>query len=352
MIEPWELLLHHSYAGSPGVIFDRSPGRTGHGTAVHLSDSDFLPDGAATGSGAIALHPGSAVDVRPTSPWSSLDAIRCEFVCSCDSTGGGGTLIDAGSFKFGVTQGTPSLDYGLASGGSGTRFGPVSSEGTPAIPFNQWVTVGFVYDGVIGASGFILNGTEITRWEDIWQTRLLRTSHAVIGNARAGGQAWTGRIDDVKVWRRNPHYIDNTFINRPADPATRDCWKRWSDALGVAIKEDPECARHVRDLIKAAVAAITRRALQGSPATAATWQAAIAEYQRLWPTGDFNGIARILSDLVSGIGGDLQLNDPALTALATDPCVQRIFKRLPSLDCDPGFTGIFKQTASLLEVQP
>jgi hypothetical protein len=34
MAELWELILHHSYTGTPGVVFDQSPRRGSHGVAV------------------------------------------------------------------------------------------------------------------------------------------------------------------------------------------------------------------------------------------------------------------------------------------------------------------------------
>ncbi len=36
VFEPWELILHHTYSGTPGAIFDHSPGRGAHGVGVGL----------------------------------------------------------------------------------------------------------------------------------------------------------------------------------------------------------------------------------------------------------------------------------------------------------------------------
>ena len=63
MADPWELILHHTYTGTPGVVCDQSPGRGSHGVAVNLADSDFLVNGISAGSGAVTFHPGSSVRV-------------------------------------------------------------------------------------------------------------------------------------------------------------------------------------------------------------------------------------------------------------------------------------------------
>ena len=73
MAEAWELVLHHTYAGTPGVIFDHSPSRRSHGQPVNLIDADFLTDGATTGSGAINFHSGtSMIRVPSSASWRPL----------------------------------------------------------------------------------------------------------------------------------------------------------------------------------------------------------------------------------------------------------------------------------------
>lgn len=348
-IDPWELLLHHNYAGTPGVIFDQSPGRKSHGRAVNLSEGDFLRDGATSGSGAIAFRPDSAVKVAPATPWNKLTALRCEIVCSCDTVGGGGMLLDAGTLRISVDGGTPTVEHETAAGIFGMSFGPVFSSGEPAIPYNQWVTLDFFYDGLAGDSAFRFDGTKLQSTDSSLVSPLAPTQRVSIGNAAAGGRGWTGRIDDVKVWRLNPHWVDNSFVSRPDDPALRDCWGRWSEALREALKADLECAQHVAELINAAVGKIIDRASNTSPATSAVWQAATEDYRQRWSKGDLDGVAATMGDVIAQIGGDLQLtSDPALRALADDPCVQRLLARLPSLDCDAQFSDLLRKTAQHL----
>jgi hypothetical protein len=103
MADPWELILHHTYTGTPGVIFDQSPGRGGHGAAVGLSSSDFLTDGASAGSGAIDFSSsGNIGKLRVVAPkkWRPLNGIRVELLLYLDVEGDGTYFIlNGGSFR-------------------------------------------------------------------------------------------------------------------------------------------------------------------------------------------------------------------------------------------------------------
>ena len=345
MIDPWELLLHHSYTGVPGVIFDQSPGRNNHGIAFNLATSDFLEDGASAGSGAVRFHPGSAVHVSAAKPWGPLDAVRVEIVCRRDD-GGSGTLIEgSNSFTFGLgDQGAPGGSWKLTDG-TMSLWGTV--DGGPGTVFsNKWVTIAFVYGGP-GLSGLWLDGVEVS--EGFPDNAPIVPAHQVaIGNGVNGNSAFGGIIDDIKVWRLNPHWADGTFTGRPIDPGLPNCWGGWSKSLGGALGSDLECADRVRQLVNAAVNGIIQRAAANA-ATNAIWQDAIADYRQRWPAGDFDGIATTMGGVLSQIGDELQLTtDPAIAALATDPCVKRILDQLPSLDCDEQFFDLLRKITSQL----
>ena len=347
MIEPWELLLHHSYSGTPGVIFDDSPKRRNHGRAVGLNPADSQADGLSSGSGAIRFHNNGMVRVVPSEVWDGLSVVRCEIVCWCDA-GGGGVLVDGGSFKFWLLDGAPSFQYELANTGSGKAFGPVSSDGTPPVPLNQWVTMSFFFDGIIGNSSYSLGSTPLTQFDSGQPAPLAATNKIVVGNGLDGRDPFRGLIDDIKIWRLDPKWVDKTFTHRPVDPRVRDCWDKWSDGLGKALAADTECAVQVATLIRNAVNSLIRKA--ASPATKATWEAAVETYRKHWEGGDLNGVADALNSVIAAIGTDLQLTtDPAIVALMRDPCVQRLIGHVPSLDCDPQFTGIWAKTAKTAE---
>ena len=88
MAATWELILNHTYAGTPGVVFDLSPGRGAHGTAINLPDSDFLTDGASRGSGAVDFRSGGRISVRPTQAWDRLGGVRGEVTCVFEDISG------------------------------------------------------------------------------------------------------------------------------------------------------------------------------------------------------------------------------------------------------------------------
>ena len=49
MADPWELILHHTYRGAPGLVYDSSPRQGSHGVAVGAVK--FHTDGASPDTG-------------------------------------------------------------------------------------------------------------------------------------------------------------------------------------------------------------------------------------------------------------------------------------------------------------
>lgn len=349
MSDPWELLLHHSYSGAPGVIFDQSPGRNNHGLGRGLEDSDYLADGASSRSGAVQFRPGSIVDVRPQKPWDPISVLRAEIVCIWNEQLRG-VLFDAGTFSFSIVHEALRFDVKVEGGSIGHSMPEPDPGNTPAIPFQQWMTLGVFFDFVTGFSGFTINGQEVDRVDSSWAPSLFGTDRIGIGNSMTDlGQQWRGAIDDVKIWRLDPKWVDKTFTHRPVDPRVRDCWDKWSDGLGKALGADIECAERVATLIQAAVNSLIRRAARS--ASRGRWESAVTDYRQRWEGGDLAGVGDALNSVIAEIGTDLQLTtDPAIAALLNDPCVQRLIGQVPSLDCDPQFAGIFTKTAKQVEV--
>jgi hypothetical protein len=324
LIEPWELILHHSYSGIPGVIFDESPGRNSHGVTP--------------GSGAVTFPRDGYIQV-PASPktWAPLGGIRVEIVCRCETVDGGGTLIDAGSFGFSVGGGYFSGDYSgnpgsgiFASGGSPGLHGPV--------PDNEWVTIGLLYDGfsLIDCS---VNGASALS-EPGQYNPLDTTTMVVIGNNRAGTAGFTGSIDDVKIWRLDPHYIDDVFINRPVDDGVEQCWVEWIRKLNDVLDAERDCADEITTLIGRAVASILR-VPAGDAETAAQWDFAAQRYAELWADNRLEEIVPVLIDLVAWLrshGLDPGQNAD-LQALFNNDCFVRLRDKIPLLDCEPQFAG-------------
>lgn len=348
MIQQWELILHHSYSGIPGVIFDQSPSRTSHGVAVNLTPDAFHADGATTGSGAVTFPRDGYIQV-PTSPktWAPLGAIRVEILCRCETAGGGGTLIDAGSFSLSVVGGFFHGDY-AADPGSGS-FNSGASPGVPGpVPDNQWATVGMLYDGFSVIDCTVNGDSALT---DPGQLNPLdTTTMLVIGNNRAGTAGWTGSIDDVKIWRLDPRYIDGVFTNRPVDDGVEQCWVDWVNSLNEILDADPDCANAIRTLIGRAAASVLR-VTAGDTDTEGQWEFATQRYADLWSQNRLEEIVPVLVDLFAWLRSHGL--DPAqnadLQALATNDCFTKLRNKIPPLDCDAQFTGFLDSLSASLQ---
>jgi hypothetical protein len=111
---PWELVLDHSYAGVPGMIFDRSPARAGHGTAIGIADADFLIDGSAPRSGAVRLRGGKrSIRANLNQQWAVTGGVAIDIVCSSEAIEHNGTLIERPAIRAGGVSAllsTPLLD--------------------------------------------------------------------------------------------------------------------------------------------------------------------------------------------------------------------------------------------------
>jgi len=341
MAELWELILHHSYTGTPGVVFDRSPRRGSHGVAVDIPDGDFLRDGASDGSGAVVMNrnPSSHIDVPVTNMWRPMSGVRVEVVCICDESSGG-PLIGGGGFGLGVYDGDITAGYSIASTG-GALVVKTGETGT-VVPTGEWVTIGCMYDGVFRTE-LTLNGATV---EETRSRGYLgpATQNVTIGNRRAPGdvfsESFAGRIDDVKVWRVNPHHINDDFTRRPVDDSVARCWADWFRKFQEVMRSEPKCAPVFNSLLNAALVA-GKDALVDSGAFAAPEMVeAGRRYQELWSAGRVREIPAVLADLLAflrQLGVDPTDNDE-VRALLADPCVQRILDKLPPIDCDSEFT--------------
>jgi hypothetical protein len=335
MADPWELILHHTYTGTPGVVCDQSPGRGSHGVAVNLADSDFLVNGVAAGSGAVTFHPGSSIRVSSSNSWRPLGGIRGEFVCNLDSSVGQNTLIDGGSFR--VAQLSPG-SYGAWFTSAAEHYGIFGS--APFVPTGRWITLGFGCDGASTMELYV-NGAPINQIT-MPMRPIDATASVSIGSNAAGQYGVAGRIDDVKIWRINPHRVGQEFTSRPVDERVKNCWAQWSRALGTALHDNPGCAIRLRDLLIRAVQSIVRDGLNAGDQTRARWQDASDTYRKLWAGGSLADIAPLMADLMSYlqlVGPDPSRN-PDVATLLNDSCVETILRRVPKIDCDPQFTHL------------
>jgi hypothetical protein len=347
MVEPWELILHHAYTGVPGVIFDQSPGRASHGTAVNLQERDFHRQGVTASSGSVTFRPGGFVQVpAANNTWAPLGGVRVELVCRCESAGGGGVLIDGGSFSFSLGGGF--LSAGFSEGAGGSVYGTGGSPGSVQVPDNQWVTLSLVNNGLSRVE-FLLNGASFALFSEPIDP-INAATMVTIGSAQTGADTFTGSIDDVKVWRLNPHYIDGVFTARPVDDAVTVCWLEWGKRLTAVLEANSQCARHLNDLVGRAVASLVRQGDTSGADTAAQWDFAAQRYAELWAEDRLGEIVGVLVDLVAWLRGHGL--DPAqnaeFNALLNDECFTQIKDAIPPMSCDSKFTSFLDDLGTSL----
>jgi hypothetical protein len=340
MADSWELVLHHSYRGTPGVIFDESPRRECHGVAVNMDRSAFSEDGAEAGSGSVSF-PQSDSRIRvPAKPdaWKRSTPIRMEFVCRVDDSAGG-MLFGSGNFlELAIDQGAVVahvLDFGFvaefSTAGSGVE-----------VPTGSWVTVAFEYDGLTELE-LSVDGAPVHVTQKFAPVTPLNQDF-FIGSDFKGGNVFRGSIDDAKIWRLNRNYIGNNFGSRPVDDPVIDCWHEWSRRAWELLHDDPDCAKEVLALMQAAVHSVLQAGLLGGDASRNRWLSSMEEYRQHWAAGDLSSVRGVLNDLdqlLKQLHLDAEHN-PAVKALLDNRCFKKIADILGPPHCDPEFIDIFR----------
>ncbi len=351
VIEPWELILHHTYAGTPGVVFDHSPSRSSHGIAAGLDPTDFVLDGYANGSGAVRFHGRGMVRVDPTGGWDRLGAFRAEVVFRLNP-GGGGHFLNARPLSFYAQASERNLDFGFRT----TDHAPGSFLGwqdfdvdfaNVGVDPHEWTTVAIMHDG-FGTAQILINGEVAKTWLDEPLQPVRPVTTVTIGNEPGGSLPFRGLIDDVKIWRPNPVKVTSDFTNRIIKDGVTDCWVQWGrkfrDALNAVAPEDSECLGRLNQLVDDLLTSTIAPALTQSASTRQALQDAIIEYRRLWLGGNIEAIHSVLSGLqhtLASQGIDIE-QMTAFQALVSDRCFQELMRITPPLDCDPQFVKMLK----------
>lgn len=341
VLEPWELILHHTYSGTPGVVFDHSPGRGGHGVVAGLDPSDFLTDGASPGSGAVRFFRRKAIRVTPTRGWDHLGAFAAEVTFKAEVDEARGRLFTGEQNFFAALFNGDTIDFGFRAGSDWQRF-PVRFDEAGVDP-RDWTTARIVHDGISRVQ-LTLNGSVAGVWEDRPLRPVATVPALTIGNEWNSSLGFDGLIDDVKIWRPNPHRINGDFTDRIVKAGLTDCWVQWGRELRRALDDlaarDPECFGRIARLLEDIPTTVLAPGLATSvPARQALTQA-LTDYGRLWSQGHLAEIRPVLirlRDTLRNNGIDLE-GSAAFQALANDRCFQDLVRHVPPLDCDPAFT--------------
>ena len=354
MADPWELILHHTYRGTPGVIYDRSPGHGSHGIA--LGDVQFHNDGAAPGSGAIAIagEQSSKIHVDGGTGWDRLGAVRCEVRWRLDSYLAYQlfTEILIGCRWFSLTP--YGKRYTTLPRNLMVRILPDSSQRMLVqtgyvVPLDTWVTVGFTYDE-FGRLDVLVDGNIVkTGTGGPPLPGGLPTVLRIGGSVTQGLNDYHGgMIDDVKVWRRNPHAIGTNFLGRPYDKNTADCWARWGRAFAEWLDHNHDCAEQLVSLLARFGDALKKVA--NDPVLRTRLENATHIYASQWHTGQLTSTEMVsalaeVADILdqAGVGGHVIVSD-----LFQSECWKRLTSEVPPPDCDKQLTDMLTAVAQAI----
>lgn len=345
----WELICHHTYAGTPGVIYDLSPAQGSHGNAVGLVDADFHPDGVSPGSGSVRIHQRpQRIEIPPSPSWMHVGGLRAELTVRLDSQVPGGLVMHGiprvllSSYLFNclfMVVGTRLMaTFGHTGKGANDPWvsDDITSDPGVKVPYDRWVTLGVVNDGLTTLEVSI-DGTTVARAKPRWPVHV--EQGMAVGNTFHGIDVpIVGAVDEVKVWRLAPDRIAREFFDRPMDEATRRCWDEFFAWFDRWRKEHPDCVDELQYLIDAFLRDIAARI--GESVTARIeFGYTRRRYRKLWAANKMGGpemaalIERYAADL-RGEGIDPAGLDSYRQLLSSD-CLRRFKDEMPSLDCDP-----------------
>ena len=372
----WELICHHTYSGFGGLPVDLSD-HNSHGQSIGTA---FLPDGIAAASGALRFQGGGRVHI-PVDPdahaqsvvWQTLTGLKIEVTARINGYRALPRVMIRGadSFLFCVWNRELIASYHTTKptwpGANYERIGSVSDGidyptypvyevpfdpwmlSVPyrwyqrpmyQVPFNRWVTFGFVHNG-LDTMELFADGELVAR-----RTGLLSVVPGVGGQGvfiGTGGDYTShvldGDIDEVKVWRLNPHVMDEEFFSRPVDKSVADCWERFFRSLAKALDRYPDCRQFIQGGLDEALDRMIRLLLAKGPETRERFIKTSQEYRELWREGKLDSpeMAKLFVDWCAwlrlvGISFD---DDPSLQDLLRSDCLKKVLAECEPLDCDP-----------------
>jgi hypothetical protein len=355
MVSEFELILHHTYSSWGGLPVDRSDYNS-HGSATGVV---FEPDGVAPGSGVLSfIDRNSQLSVPFTPAQRSLTAVKVEVTARCphELLNFEETLVAGhNSFSFGVqdpglvasfiSKSTSSMDNieELSTENDGVVFPPWT------MPQDKWVKLVFVHDG-LNAMRFYADGQLIAQ-----RTNLLASVPPVgplglsIGNkvetpAKATLSFFGIDIDEVKVWRLDPNFIDRNFLARPMNNDIAACWTSFFASLRKALRQDSVCTGHLNAALIATVDELRRVILTLGPESRDRYIKTCIRYQELWKAGQIDGPE--MAQLVTEWNASLRLAGFSfhevgdLAPFFRGHCFTDILALCAPLECDPHFLGL------------
>ena len=166
-----------------------------------------------------------------------------------------------------------------------------------------------------------------------------------IGNTAFGGPL-NGEIDDVKIWRYNPHRMADEFFDRPMDDATIDCYKRFFKELEEAFRRHPECAGSIESTSSRLLDKALQEALGLGTQTQERLTKWAEEYRRLWGSGQAGTpeMANLLTDTMKWLQMAGMNTDPdsRFAELFDSNCWHILLREVTPPDCDPQLSELVR----------
>jgi hypothetical protein len=355
----FELSCHHTYATFDGLPVDMSDYDC-HGRA---QGTTFLADGASAGSGALRFAGTDRVEIPRKQVWEKLKGIRVEVTARLNGpTGTFQTLVNGHqSFGFHLVGYHASMPLALAayyhdssamsaSGITGlSTYEDAPDSGQPGflVPYGTWVSLVFLHDG-FSMRLFVNDQLVAVRSTVLSGVPGVGPSGVFIGNRPGHDAALNGDIDDVKVWRLNPHIVDTAFFARPIDRESADCLDRFLRQLATALQSDPDCAQQLYRAFTGATDKMLRAIMALGPETRERLNRTSRRYFQLWHAGKLDSpeMAQLLSEWcawlrLAGVGFEHR----ELEAFLRSDCVKKLLARCVPLDCDRELAAMMKLLA-------
>jgi len=346
----WELICHQTYKWN-GLPIDLSIYNS-HGVPT---DTIFVPDGTTLGSGALRFVPPAGRVRIPVSPaWKPLVGLRIEVTARLTEPNPKPHTLIAGhdAFAFFIDGTVLGASFRGAGGSESldTYKNAVTYPGY-RVPFGRWTQFVFMHDG-LSRMCLYANGDLVAERKQVASgIQDVGPRGISIGNAvGANDERFGGDIDDIKVWRRDPHAMRDQFLDRPFDRASADCWARFLRDLREALAKHPDCAEKLKAGLRAVLDRFARAIEDTGPETSARYLQVREEYAKLWRKGrlDDPAMATLLADWCTWLNlvGLHPGDDPEFRALVTSECWRLVFGELKyGIDCDPQAVELLKHIA-------
>jgi hypothetical protein len=354
-----QLICHHTYDTWGGLPIDRSAYGRSNGTASRVQ---FEADGATPGSGALRFEDGSQVAFAAGDAWQDLGALRVEVVAKLrllNPIPVRPRFLVLGSGSFSLADHFPAGLEGTIRGPGGTAVSvnsqpPFSPDGHSHVtPQEQWSSLAFTYDG-FSTMELHIDGVVVGRRSVNVPVPPVDAGGVSIGAGLDGHNVLAGRIDEIKIWRRDPEAMRHEFLCRPWDADAIACWMDVFGKIGAAFDRNPREMQAILQDIGRLFDAQLRIAGAAGPSAVTELAGLVQRYTTLWCRGqlDSDAMQTVFRDFIRWwrrhVGGD-----PG-PGRENEPVILRALQRLVGpvdFRCDPAMLAMQSRIITALQAE-